>query len=133
MATTAVGMRSTGKKAAAKRHPAAKKGAARKPGIPKSLVGSTVRWSFDEGPTKGSIYEHTFNRDGSVEYREVTEGKDKGKGKAVRRREDHGNCSCNLIPGVVGLYTNCRAQFRRHDRPFVCVKRKRVVPSEGDL
>jgi hypothetical protein len=49
-------------------------------GIPESLVGSTVRWSFSEGPTKGSIYEHTFNRDGSVEYREVTEGKDKGKG-----------------------------------------------------
>lgn len=50
-----------------------------KRGMPKSLVGSTVRWTFIEGPTKGSVYEHTFNQDGSVEYREVSEGKDKGK------------------------------------------------------
>lgn len=72
-----------------------KKSAAVKRGTPKSLVGATVRWSFTEGPTKGSIFEHSFNRDGSVEYRDVSKGNDKGKGT----REEQ--CSVEKItPGV---------------------------------
>ena len=46
-------------------------------------MGKTVRWSFNEGPTKGSVYEHTFNADGTVEYREVS----KGEGKATREKQ----------------------------------------------
>ena len=36
-----------------------------------ALAGLTVRWRFDEGPTAGSTYEHTFHDDGSVEFRRV--------------------------------------------------------------
>ena len=67
-----------GKKSPATKRPT-KKSAAVKRVTPKSLVGATVRWSFPEGPTRGTIYEHTFNRDGSVKYGEVSAGKAKGK------------------------------------------------------
>ena len=72
MATKKTGKKSTPTKRSTKK-------SAGKRGTPKSLVGATVRWSFTEGPTKGASYEHTFNSDGSVEYRDVSEGKDKGK------------------------------------------------------
>lgn len=67
-----------GKKSEAAKGPA-KKSAAVKRGTPTSLVGATVRWTFTEGPTKGASYEHTFNRDGSVRYRDVSAGKAKAK------------------------------------------------------
>jgi phenolic acid decarboxylase len=34
-----------------------------------SLLGRTVRWTFDDGPTAGTAYEHVFNEDGSIGYR----------------------------------------------------------------
>jgi len=40
---------------------------------PESLVGKTVRWSFNEGPTKGTSYDHTFMADGSVAYKESSD------------------------------------------------------------
>ena len=83
MATKRDGKKSGGKKSAAKKGGTKKVGAKKRDAVKrktlKSLVGATVRWSFSEGPTKGSIYEHTFNADGSVEYRDVTGGKAKGK------------------------------------------------------
>ena len=39
------------------------------------LRGETIRWTFDDGPTKGKAFEHTFNKDGSVSYK--MEGSDK--------------------------------------------------------
>lgn len=38
---------------------------------PHSLAGETQRWSFDSGPTAGSTYEHTFNTDGTVVWRDA--------------------------------------------------------------
>ncbi len=38
---------------------------------PLSLAGQTQRWKFDEGPTAGKTYEHTFSPDGTVSFREV--------------------------------------------------------------
>jgi hypothetical protein len=38
---------------------------------PHSLAGETQRWSFDSGPTAGSTYEHTFNEDGTVVWRDA--------------------------------------------------------------
>jgi hypothetical protein len=38
---------------------------------PHSLAGETQRWSFDSGPTAGSTYEHTFNSDGTVVWRDA--------------------------------------------------------------
>jgi hypothetical protein len=36
-----------------------------------SLSGRTLRWKFDEGPTAGGTYEHTFQPDGTVVYRKL--------------------------------------------------------------
>ena len=33
---------------------------------PESLRGKVVRWSFQEGPTKGKTFEHTFGEGGTV-------------------------------------------------------------------
>ena len=35
------------------------------------LAGRTFRWTFNEGPTAGKTYEHTFSADGTVVFREV--------------------------------------------------------------
>ena len=32
--------------------------------------GKTIRWSYDDGPVKGKLFEHTFGTDGKVAYRE---------------------------------------------------------------
>jgi hypothetical protein len=37
----------------------------------KSLAGRTIRWTFDDGPTAGKTYEHTFFPDGTVTWRDV--------------------------------------------------------------
>lgn len=34
-----------------------------------SLRGKTVRWTFEDGPTAGTTYEHIFNSDGSIGFR----------------------------------------------------------------
>lgn len=36
-----------------------------------SLIGQTLRWKFEEGPTAGGTYEHTFEPDGSVRFTKV--------------------------------------------------------------
>lgn len=33
--------------------------------------GQTMRWTWTEGPTKGSTHEHTFNDDGTVMWRSI--------------------------------------------------------------
>jgi hypothetical protein len=83
MATKRAGKKLGVKKSAAEKSGAKKRDAVKRK-TPESLVGATVRWGFTEGPTKGSFYEHTFNADGSVEYRDVTEGK--AKAKATREK-----------------------------------------------
>jgi hypothetical protein len=37
----------------------------------RSLAGRTIRWTFDDGPTAGTTYEHTFSPDGTVTWRDV--------------------------------------------------------------
>ena len=53
------------------------------------IQGATLRWTFDEGPTKGKSYEHTFHDDGTVEYRSV-DGKEKS-GKGDDERPQYGD------------------------------------------
>lgn len=45
----------------------------KKPDIPRSdaIRGTTMRWTWTEGPTKGKAHEHVFHGDGTVEWREV--------------------------------------------------------------
>ena len=35
------------------------------------LAGRTFRWSFNDGPTAGKTYEHVFNADGKVVFKEA--------------------------------------------------------------
>ena len=35
------------------------------------LAGRTFRWTFDGGPTAGKTYEHNFNADGTVVFKEA--------------------------------------------------------------
>lgn len=47
------------------------------------ITGSTIRWTFDDGPVAGKTFEHVFEADGGVSYRVV----DSAKG-AKSTRED---------------------------------------------
>jgi hypothetical protein len=35
------------------------------------IRGTTMRWTFDDGPMKGHSYEHVFASDGTVTYRQL--------------------------------------------------------------
>ena len=35
------------------------------------IRGKTIRWSYDDGPTKGMHFEHSFGKDGVATWREV--------------------------------------------------------------
>jgi hypothetical protein len=53
--------------------------------LPTTLTGQTIRWTFEDGPTAGGTYEHTFDADGSVSFSKL-DGEKKGetKGKPTR-------------------------------------------------
>lgn len=36
--------------------------------LPVSLQGKTIRWTFQDGPTKGHTFEHTFAGDGTLAW-----------------------------------------------------------------
>lgn len=42
-----------------------------------SLAGKIIRWTFVDGPTAGTTFQHSFNRDGSLTWRFV-DGEHKG-------------------------------------------------------
>ncbi|MBV8084447.1 MAG: MoaF N-terminal domain-containing protein [Chloroflexi bacterium] len=46
--------------------------------------GKTFRWTFEDGPTKGTTYEHTFGDDGVVRFHAVD-----GKGGTPTESEAH--------------------------------------------
>ena len=46
---------------------------------PDRISGHTLRFTWDEGPTRGETHEHDFNADGSVDYRKIEAGKEAGK------------------------------------------------------
>jgi hypothetical protein len=35
------------------------------------IRGKTMRWTWTDGPTKGTVHEHAFHEDGTVEWRAV--------------------------------------------------------------
>ena len=41
--------------------------------------GKTMRWTFTDGPTAGSTYEHTFGKTGTVKFKPVGGGPEGGK------------------------------------------------------
>ncbi len=46
-----------------------------------SLYGQTIRWTFTDGPMAGATYEHTFHKNGTVDFKSAEEG-----GKATREK-----------------------------------------------
>ncbi len=58
-----------------------------------SLAGRTLRWTFEDGPTAGGTYEHTFEADGSVSFHKV------GSGEARPTREKR-HAAFEIAPGV---------------------------------
>lgn len=63
------------------------------------ITGKTIRWSYEDGPTKGSSFEHTFGRDGTVTYR-MLEGK-AGSGDAAPSSE---RCAYQVAPVRANMY-----------------------------
>ena len=49
-----------------------------------ALRGQTVRWTFTDGPVNGTLFEHSFQDDGSVVWR-VLEGQGKGASAQEKR------------------------------------------------
>jgi hypothetical protein len=45
------------------------------------LRGKTIRWTYDDGPMAGKSFEHTFDNDGTVTWREAGGGKPPSNGK----------------------------------------------------
>jgi molybdenum cofactor biosynthesis protein MoaF len=46
------------------------------------LAGSTVRWTYADGPMKGKHFEHRFDRDGTVTWKEAGDAKPAPDSKA---------------------------------------------------
>ena len=51
-----------------------------------SLRGTTLRWTFTDGPVRGTLFEHTFHDDGTLVWR-VLEGQGKGASANEKRYE----------------------------------------------
>ena len=49
-----------------------------------SLRGTTLRWSFADGPMAGTLVEHTLHDDGGITWRIL-----EGQGEGVSAREQH--------------------------------------------
>jgi hypothetical protein len=53
--------------------------------------GTTLRWTFTEGPQQGKTYEHTFHEDGTIEYRTVEDApKEEPSGQQARGAQAEG-------------------------------------------
>lgn len=51
------------------------------------ILGETIRWTFENGPMAHKTFEHTFEKDGSVTFREVVDGEPKGKPTRAEKSE----------------------------------------------
>ena len=52
------------------------------------IRGRTIRWSYEDGPTAGTTFEHTFAADGTVTYRMLDGKKDDSDGKPSAKGEN---------------------------------------------
>ena len=51
--------------------------------VAEAIRGTTMRWSWTDGPTKGKVHEHVFHQDGTVEWHDA--GRSRGDGGAAER------------------------------------------------
>ena len=49
--------------------------------------GTTMRWTFTDGPTAGSTYEHAFSKSGTVRFKPVGGGPDSAKGASAAKKK----------------------------------------------
>jgi hypothetical protein len=48
------------------------------------ISGQTIRWSYEDGPTKGTEFEHVFGTDGRVSYRMLSQPKPQSQNAGAR-------------------------------------------------
>lgn len=95
---------------------------------PKTLEGKTLRFNFSAGPMKGKTFDHTFNRDGTVEWGPPGGDKTKNGNAAIAKiadnvfvgsyMSDKGNtltATCNLETGELVSFASDGKQWSRHD------------------
>jgi hypothetical protein len=70
------------------------------PATTTSISGRTFRWTFEEGPTAGGTYEHTFGEDGSVSFRKVDGSSDSSGDKGDKPKSDTKYASFEVAPEV---------------------------------
>src|SRR4051812_21594761 len=54
-----------------------------------AVRGKTIRYIWTEGPTKGKTYEHVFQEDGTVEWREVDDSSASAADQASEAEASH--------------------------------------------
>jgi len=62
------------------------------------LEGRTFRWTFQDGPTSGKTYEHKFSDDGTVVWKDVTNGETTEAGKKDSAGDGKGGGSADGTP-----------------------------------
>ena len=95
---------------------------------PQNLEGKTVRFHFSTGPMKGKTFDHTFNRDGTVEWGAPDGDKTKNGNAAIAKvadnvfvgsyMSDKGNTlttTMNLETGKLVAFASDGKQWSRHD------------------
>jgi len=95
---------------------------------PQSLEGKTVRYSFSAGPMKGKSYDHTFHRDGTVEWGPPGGDKTKNGNAAITKiadnvfvgsyMSDKGHtltATFNLETGKLVSFASNGKEWSRHD------------------
>ncbi len=63
------------------------------------ITGKTIRWSYEDGPTKGTSFEHAFGRDGTVTYRMLD-----GKGGSGEGGPSSEHCAYQVVPVRANVY-----------------------------
>ncbi len=62
-----------------------------------AIRGKTIRFTWTEGPTKGTTHEHVFHQDGTVEWRDASPQKD----RATHKQEKSGSANPNPKYGAI--------------------------------
>jgi hypothetical protein len=65
--------------------------------------GQTHLWSFTDGPTRGTTYEHTFGDDGKVSWRDASSKGASGSGEDEARPEQAPYAAFDVARDVVAV------------------------------
>jgi hypothetical protein len=72
-----------------------------------AIRGTTMRWTWTEGPTSGKVHEHVFHEDGTVQWREVGGQQSaepaKGGGRKAKEAEKVPYAAFEVTPDVYAI------------------------------